>query len=116
MAFENMLGESMAEADLVAHVEIISFRHEKKAGDSSLYEIKAKILKSFKGPSLASVVFYQWTEENIESNDAIGERVIVALQKSEEDEKYFIPKGSSAFPAHKNLLDLAGKSLEKKSK
>ncbi|WP_282605398.1 hypothetical protein [Pelagibius sp. Alg239-R121] len=104
--FETMLEDSMVDADLVAHVEITGFEQEERSGDMVLYRVAAKMLESFKGPSPRTLVFRQWITEQADE-EAIGERVIVALHESAVDGSYFVLEGDSAFPDHENLLDSA---------
>lgn len=104
--FETLLEDSMADADLVAHVEITGFAQEEGSGDLALYRVDAKMLESFKGPAPETLVFRQWIGEEAEE-DTIGERVIVALHESEVDGSYFVLEGDSAFPDHANLLETA---------
>lgn len=104
--FATMLKDSMAAADLVAHVEITGFAEENRSGDMALYRIEAKMLESFKGPSPEALVFRQWVGEAADE-ETLGEGVIVALHESEADGSYFVLEGESAFPDDDDLLETA---------
>ncbi len=107
--FATMLEDSMAAADLVAHVEITGFAEETRSGDIALYRVEAKMLESFKGPSPEALVFRQWVGEEADE-ETLGEGVIVALHESEADGSYFVPEGESAFPDDEDLLATARKA------
>ncbi len=111
--FAPMLRESMKKSDMVAAVEVVGFQFEKRNGSSTLYRIESKILESFKGPFLQALVFYQWTDEDInaeDSNDDVtGSRIIVTLRKNEQDGRYYVPESGSSFPESEDLRDIARK-------
>ena len=107
-----MLQKSINTTDLVAHVEIIKYYPGKRNQNKTLYHIEAKILETFKGPSLETVEFSQWIMENskgeaLANENITGERVIVALEDFGPDHTYSVPTDSYTFPSHENLLEVA---------
>jgi hypothetical protein len=110
--FAKMLEKSISASDYAAHVEIIKYWTGKRSQNKTLYHIKARELENFKGPSLETVEFSQWIMENskgeaMANENITGDKVIVALEVYGPNHAYRVPEGSSSFPDHNNLLDVA---------
>jgi hypothetical protein len=111
-AFAKMLQESINTSDLVAHVEITKYWPGKRSQNKTLYHIQAKVLESFKGPSLDTIEFTQWVKES-SKGDAMahenntGDKVIVTLEDFGPNHSYRVPEYGYSFPDHSNLLDVA---------